>query len=343
MAVRHRADRPVGTPVMAESVAPAATGPPGTRTSRARVATGRAPRAAPGPDPLARRPDDPRGERRPAQQRWREGRRTPELERVRRFDPDRAVLPLAPARRPRRGEAARESRLPRDPVPDGQSRRELPDAPARVRGPAVLPEPHQGPRPGRLLDGQRRPGSGRAAVREPCRSISAPSPRRGRPSLARPPVRGTRRRRGARRGFGLGSGRRGRAQRSRQRHDDRGPESAEPRPRHPRHSGPTDRGLFRRGRLAGRGGEVRSAAPGAVREAGRSGAPPADRRHGERGIPGHDPEVGRRGPLSAHRPGAGGLPRRPAPVPSHRCPDDGAAAHARRSRRPRLRRARARA
>ena len=47
---------------------------------------------------------------------------------------------------------------------------------------------------------------------------------------------------------------------------------------------------------------------------GGDGAAPADRRHDQRGIPGHDPQAGPGGPRAAHRPGAGGLPRRPGPL-----------------------------
>ena len=62
-------------------------------------------------------------------------------------------------------QAARLAGLPRDPVPAGQPRPLVPDAAARPRRPAVLPEPHQGPRRGRLLHRLGRARRRGAAVR----------------------------------------------------------------------------------------------------------------------------------------------------------------------------------
>ena len=54
--------------------------------------------------------------------------------------------------RPRLGQAARRAGPARDRVPARHARPPLPDDAARVRRPAVLPEPAQGPGSGRLLD-----------------------------------------------------------------------------------------------------------------------------------------------------------------------------------------------
>ena len=100
-------------------------------------------------------------------------------------DPHRALLPLAAARRPRRREAAREPRVPRDRVPAGQPRRPLPDDAARVRGPAVVPEPDEGPgsrsisRPARSASGRSRRCSPRWRIAT-CARISPSWPSRGR-------------------------------------------------------------------------------------------------------------------------------------------------------------------
>ena len=56
------------------------------------------------------------------------------------------------ARRPGVGQAARLAGAARDQLPARRARRVLPHHAARVRRPAELPEPVQGPRPGRLLD-----------------------------------------------------------------------------------------------------------------------------------------------------------------------------------------------
>ena len=63
------------------------------------------------------------------------------------------ALLRAPARaRPGVGEATRSAGAARDQLSAGPARRALPDRAARVRGPAELSEPYEGPRPGRLLD-----------------------------------------------------------------------------------------------------------------------------------------------------------------------------------------------
>ena len=181
--------------------------------------------------------DDPRGQPRPAQPRRHQGRRPPGLSRLGRLDPDRALLPLAAARRPRR----RSSRTPAPPsTPSqyllGNLDRALPDR--RCASSAACRRTRAAPRT-RIRSTSR-----------PARSASAPSRRcsprwptatRGhhfggaghrRPTA----VRRAGRRRRARRGQRLGGGRRGRAPRPRQRHLDRRPQPPEPRPRHPRAS-----------------------------------------------------------------------------------------------------------
>ena len=85
-----------------------------------------------------------------------QGRRPPGLERVDGLAHDRAVVRAPRGARPRVGQAARLAGPARDQLPARAAGPRLPAAPARVRGPSVLSEPHQGPRPGRLLDRQRR-------------------------------------------------------------------------------------------------------------------------------------------------------------------------------------------
>ena len=134
----------------------------------------------------------------------REGRRPPGLERLDGLDHDRAVVRVPRGARPGLGEAARLARTARDQLPARRPRPRLPDAPARVRRPAELPEPDQGPRPGRLLDRLRRDRGdgddlGRAGASLRRRALRGPR--------RRPPDR-ARRRRGARRGRLLGGARR---------------------------------------------------------------------------------------------------------------------------------------
>ena len=215
------------------------------------------------PDPVARRPDDPRGEPRPAEHRRDQGRRPPGLERLGRLDPDRALLPLAARGRPRRDQAARLAGLPLAPVPAGQPRRVDADAAARVRRAPVVPVPDQGPGPGRLLD-----GLGRA--RAPSRRCSRPSPTAtcGSTSAKRIASQPERRFVALVGDAELDEGNvweaiaRGGAGRARQRHDDRRPQPPEPRPGRARDPHPAGRGHVRGGRLARHRGEVRAPAPG---------------------------------------------------------------------------------
>ena len=99
-------------------------------------------------------------------------------------------------RRPRVGQAARLAGAARDRVPARPARPRVPDDAARVRRPAELPEPAQGPGPGRLLDRlgrDRRDRDDLERARPPLRR----RPLRG--PAGRPPGRAARRRR-ARRG-----------------------------------------------------------------------------------------------------------------------------------------------
>ena len=85
-----------------------------------------------------------------------QGRRPPGLERVDGLAHDRAVVRAPRGARPRVGQAARLAGPARDQLPARAPGPGVPAAPARVRGPSVLSEPHEGPRPRRLLDRQRR-------------------------------------------------------------------------------------------------------------------------------------------------------------------------------------------
>ena len=165
-----------------------------------------------GADPVAGRPDDPRGEPRPAEPRRDQGRWPPGLERVGRVDPDRALLPLAARRRPGRHQAACLAGLSLAPVPARQPRCLDAHPPARVRRAAVVPVADQGPRPGRLLDRFGRARCGRPDVRGAGRSLpAAPFPRvdrepagasvRGRSSATRSWTKATSGRRSSRRAW----------------------------------------------------------------------------------------------------------------------------------------------
>ena len=265
------------------------------------------------PDPVARDPDDPRGQPRPAEPRRDQGRRPPGVERLGRLDPDRALLPLAAARRPRRGQAARLARLStRSSTCSATSTRSMLTRLREFGGLQSYPSPHEGPRPGRLLD-RARSASARS------RRSSRPSPiatcelhfhEHDRPAPG-PAVRRAGRRRRARRGQRLGGRPRGRARRPRQRHDDRRPQPPEPRPGHARDPRPALEGMF-----AAAGWQVIEAKYGrrlqaALRAARRRGAAPAHRRHGQRGVPDPHPAAGAGGPRAADR-------RRPSRVTATR-------------------------
>ena len=109
--------------------------------------------------------DDPQRQPHPGERRRPQGRRSPGLLGFARDGDDGALLRGAPARGPRRGQAACEPGLPRDPVPPRQPEpgeaRELP----RLQGRAELSLAHQGRRRRRLLDRLGRPRRGADAVR----------------------------------------------------------------------------------------------------------------------------------------------------------------------------------
>ena len=81
----------------------------------------------------------------------REGRRPSGVQREHGVADDRAVVRGARGAGPGQRQAAREPGPARDQPPARPARPPLPDDAARVRRPAVLPEPDEGPRPGRLL------------------------------------------------------------------------------------------------------------------------------------------------------------------------------------------------
>ena len=115
----------------------------------------------------------------------REGRRPPGEQRVDGEPDDRAVLRRPRGAGPRQRQAAREPGPARDQPPARPAGPPLPDDAARVRRAAVLPEPHEGPRPGRLL--------------APAPSASAPPRRSGaRSRTATSPATSTSRAAGAR-------------------------------------------------------------------------------------------------------------------------------------------------
>ena len=135
----------------------------------------------------------------------------------------------------------------------GRLDRELPDDAARVRRAAVLPQPHEGPGPGRLLHRLGRPRRDRADLGR------ARPPLRGRAlrrAARRPPDRADRRRR-ARRGRLLGGDRRPDGGQARRGHVGRRPQPPVARPRGAGHRGGPAGGDVRGGRLALRHGQVR--------------------------------------------------------------------------------------
>ena len=87
---------------------------------------------------------------------------------------DRAVLRRPRGAGPRERQAAREPGPARDQPPARPARPPLPDDAARVRRPAVLPDPHEGPRPGRLLAPA--PSASAPPRRSGARSRTATSP-----------------------------------------------------------------------------------------------------------------------------------------------------------------------
>ncbi len=188
---------------------------------------------------------------------------------------DGAVL-RAPARRPT---GSRSSRTPRrsctrsTTCSAASTATYLTDA-ARVRRPAELPEPRQGPRPGRLLDRLGRHRRDRDALeraRPPLRRRALRRP------AGRPPGRAARRRR-ARRGRDLGGARRPDGPAPRRGAVDRRPQPPVAGPRRPRHRGRPDRRDVRGRRLADDHGQVRPPPARAVRARRRRGAARAHRR-----------------------------------------------------------------
>ena len=178
----------------------------------------------------------------------------------------------------------------------GHARPQLPDDAARVRRAAELPEPHQGPGPGRLLDRlgrHRRDGDDLERARPPLRR------RPLRRAAGRAPDRAARRRR-ARRGRDLGGARRSDGPAARRGAVDRRPQPPVAGPRRARHRRrPAASGDVRGRRLADDHRQVRAPAARAVRARGRRGAARAHRRDEQRGVPAAAAQPGRRAARAA--------------------------------------------
>ncbi len=169
------------------------------------------------------------------------------------------------AERPGVGQAARLAGAARDQLPARRAGRVVPDHAARVRRPAELPEPVQGPGPGRLLDrlgGHRRDRPDLGCAGPPLRQHPV---RRGGHRAA---VLAGRRRR-ARRGRGLGGRARPDGRRAGRGRLDRRPQPAVAGPGGPHHRRDPAAGHVRRRGLAGAHRQVRPPARGAVRPARR--------------------------------------------------------------------------
>ncbi len=247
---------------------------------------------------MARRGHRPPRQPRAGEPLRREGGRPPGVERLDGQPHVRALVLGAARRGPRVGQAARLAGAARDQLPAGPPRAPLPRDAARVRGPAELSQPHQGPRPGGLLD---RLG-GHRRHRPDLERVRAPLPRA--PSLRGaadgPPDRPRGRRR-ARRGRDLGGGGRPRRGQARRGAVGGGPQPPVARPRGARHR-LRALGQHVRGRgLAGDQRQVRRAAGRAVRAARRARAAPAHRRDAQRGVP---------APAALHPGGAARAPAR---------------------------------
>ena len=187
----------------------------------------------------------------------------------------------AAAGRPGRGQAARQPDVPRDPVSARPAKPRKARALSRLRRRPGLSVAHQGQRRRRFLH-----GLGRARRRDDPVRLADPGPPARAPAGAGGPAQGPhgrdRRRRRARRGQRLRGPARGlEARRPQRLVGDRlqPPEPGSGRARAPVQE---DRGLLRRGRLAGRDPEVRQAAGGGLRPARRPGLAPMDRRLSER-------------------------------------------------------------
>ena len=142
-------------------------------------------------------------EPRAAKGRRAQGRRPPGFVGLDGLAHDRALLLRSACGGPRIGQAARLARAARGRIPARTPGAPLPDDAARLRRPSVVPQPHEGPLPGRLLDRLGRARLGGAPVwraREPLRRDALRARHRRALHL------GARRRR-ARRGKRLGGGR----------------------------------------------------------------------------------------------------------------------------------------
>ena len=212
----------------------------------------------PAPGAVAGHPDRRRGQPGAGHRRRGQGRRPPGVLGQPGHDHDRALVRPPGPGGPGRGQAARLAGLPRDPVPARPAGPQVPDHAPAARRPAVVPEPDQGPGPGRLLHRLGRAGRGRAAVRR----RGPPVRRRAlRAAPAHPLDRADRGRR-AGRGQRLGGGRRPGHPRARRRHLDR---RLQPAVAGPGGAGGADRRVapvLRGVRLARAGGQVRRAGCG---------------------------------------------------------------------------------
>src|ERR1700722_9663927 len=227
--------------------------------------------------------DDPSRQPHPREPRRAEGGRAPGELRLGGHAADRALLPCAQARRPRRGQAARGAGLPRHPVSARAAKprgaREFP----RLRRRAILSLAHQGQdrggflhrlgRPRRRHDSVRGPGAGLCAAAEPGAERPA----------ARPHDRGDGRRRTRRRQRLRGTARRLQAGRAQPVVGDR-LQPPEPRRRVQRPPVPEDPAILRHRGLESGDAQIRQVARGRLRRAGRRRAAWLDRRLPERSL-----------------------------------------------------------
>ncbi len=204
-----------------------------------------------------------------------QGRRSSGLERLDGEPHVCALVLRAAGGGSRLGQAACLARPARDQLPARSPRPALPGDTARLRRIAELSESHQGPRPGGLLDRLGRHRCHRPHLGRDHAPLPRDAPPRGASDGPADRARGRCR---ARRGCGLGGGRRSERSQARRGALGRRPQSPVARPGGARHRIRALGKHVRGGGLADHLGQVRDAARGAVRAAGGSGAAPAHRR-----------------------------------------------------------------
>lgn len=195
---------------------------------------------------------------------------------------DVAVVRRADRLRPGQRQAARLPRAARDLLPARRPAGAPPRHAARTRRPAVVPEPHEGPRPGRLLHRQRR----HRRDRTPVGRARAPLPALARPvDPGRRAVLLDRRRRRPRRGRCLGGGRRPDGRTARRGDVARRLQPPVARPDRARRADPQMARAVRGRRLAGAHVPVGAAHPRGLRPPRRAPAATAPRGDAQRGVP----------------------------------------------------------